>query len=75
MAQSRWLPVDDVEAVREMTCRTEPCPICSAAVGETCTYRTEGVVSGHLGNPFSHTGRYELLARQGLLPTLGKEVD
>jgi hypothetical protein len=56
-------PLGDIEQQRERVVRTVACPVCNAQPGYVCWYD---------GNSWtiSHTGRYDLAARQGLVPPL-----
>lgn len=56
-------PLSDVEGQREQAVRSVACPVCKAMPGNVCWY------DGSLWT-ISHTGRYDLAARQGLVPPL-----
>lgn len=56
-------PLRDVEERRERAVRTVACPVCDARPGNVCRYDDSAML-------ISHTGRYDLAARQGLVPPL-----
>lgn len=56
-------PLRDVEERRERAVRTVTCPVCEARPGNVCWYDDSPCT-------ISHTGRYDLAARQGLVPPL-----
>lgn len=62
------------ERRRERIVCTLPCPVCNAAPYHQCDYpmvlREDGKKGGS-GSSFAHAGRYDLAAKQGLVPPLG----